>query len=198
MRLDLNINSNYIIVFIYFIGDIMYKNIKIFIVKSMLTIVITLVLLIMMKSSGEFKTQFYKNVYETNFSFTKINNLYNRYFGNVISLPKNPTEPVFNEKLIYSNKETYFDGVVLNVEKNYMIPIQESGLVVFIGEKENYGNVVIIQQVNGIDMWYGNVDQVDVKLYDYVEKGTLLGECNNKLYLLFKQNGEILDYEKYL
>ena len=164
----------------------------------MITLIITLIVLILMKSNSSFKSEFYKQVYDTNFSFTKVSNLYNKYFGNIIEMPTSPTKTVFNEKLTYTTKEPYNDGVSLTVDKNYLVPIQESGLVVFIGEKENYGNVVIIQQVDGIDMWYGNINHVDVNLYDYVEKGTLLGECSDKLYLLFKQNGQILNYEEHL
>lgn len=176
----------------------MYKNIRIFISKALIAIIITLIMLILMKSNENFKSNFYKYVYDTNFSFTKITNLYNKYFDNIISLPKDKSKLVFNEKLTYEEKNKYYDGVKLTVSENYMVPIQESGLVVYIGKKENYGNVVIIQQINGIDMWYGNISHVDIKLYDYVEKGTLLGECEKNLYILYKQNGEILDYEKYL
>ena len=99
---------------------------------------------------------------------------------------------------VIENFKNEYNIVSLSVGKNYLVPIQESGLVVFIGEKEHYGNVVIIQQINGIDMWYGNINHTDVNLYDYVSKGTPLGECDDQLYLLFKQNGEVLNYEKYL
>ena len=53
-------------------------------------------------------------------------------------------EPVFNEQLTYNNKESYLDGVKLKLENN-LVPINESGIVVFIGEKEGYGNTIIIQ-----------------------------------------------------
>ena len=176
----------------------MYKKIRIYIAKTLITVIITLIVLILIKSSSSFKNNFYKQVYDTNFSFTKISNLYNKYFGKIVEIPKDPSEPVFNEKLSYNKQKAYYDGVSLSVGKNYLVPIQESGLVVFIGEKEHYGNVVIIQQINGIDMWYGNINHTDVNLYDYVSKGTPLGECDDQLYLLFKQNGEVLNYEKYL
>ena len=65
----------------------------------------------------------------------------------------------------------------------------------YIGEKEEYGNTVIIQQIDGIDVWYGNISNTSIKLYDYVEKGNLLGECSNELYLVFKKDGNRLDYE---
>lgn len=74
-----------------------------------------------------------------------------------------------------------------------------SGLVVFIGEKEGYGNTVIIQQANGIDLWYGNIESVNVKLYDYVETGVLIGTTlNDNLYLVYKKDGEVLDYQNYI
>ena len=37
------------------------------------------------------------------------------------------------------------------------------------------GNTVIIQGVDGVDIWYGNLTNVSVKLYDYVEKDKLIG-----------------------
>lgn len=80
-----------------------------------------------------------------------------------------------------------------------MIPSLESGIVVYIGEKENYKQVVIVQQMNGVDVWYGNIKQANVKLYDYVEKGSLIGQVDNKtLYLVFQKEGKFVDYQSYL
>ena len=79
-----------------------------------------------------------------------------------------------------------------------MVPSLESGIVVFVGEKEKYGNIVIIQSKDKVDYWYGNMDNLNIKLYDYVEKGNLLGVADNYLYLLFQKNGEYLDYKIFL
>jgi len=85
------------------------------------------------------------------------------------------------------------------VDTNYLVPVIESGLVVFIGEKENYGNVIIIQGMDGVDIWYGNMSTTSVKLYDYIESGDLLGETlTNNLYLVYSKDGNYLDYEEYL
>lgn len=176
----------------------MYKKLRLYLSKTLITVIITLIVLILMKASNNFKVTFYKYVYDTNFSFSTINNIYNKYFGALIKIPDKSIETVFNEKLTYTDKQPYQDGVKLSIDKNYMVPIQLSGIVVFIGEKEGYGNVVIIEQVNGVDMWYGNISTVNVKLYDYVEKGTLLGEASDNLYLVYKKNGNILDYDAYL
>lgn len=173
-----------------------------FIIKTLILIVLTLSVLIGLKSSLKFKTIFYENVYNTHFSFAKVNKLYQDMFGSPIpfkDLFKKDTMPVFNEKLSYKTASKYYDGVNLEVEDNLLVPILESGMVVFIGEKENYGNTVIIEQIDGIDIWYGNVTNVNIKLYDYVEKGNILGNAEGKnLYLVYKKDGKTLDYSKYL
>lgn len=167
--------------------------------KLLISIVITLVILILIKSSSGFKNNFYKEVYNNNISFVKLKEVYNKYIGDFGIFDKVvKTETVFNEKLNYKKSEKYQDGVKLEVENNYLVPIEESGIVVFIGEKEGYGNTVIIQRIDGIDEWYGNISNVNVKLYDYVKKNTLLGEANNNLYLVYKKDGNVLNYEEYL
>ena len=165
-------------------GDTMKKNNigTIFFIKLLICIVITLIILILIKSSSNFKNAFYKQVFSNNISFTKLVK----------------EETVFNEKLTYESIEEYLDGVKLNIGSNYLVPINESGIVVFIGPKENYGNTVIIQRIDGIDEWYGNIENVNIKLYDYVSKGELLGEATNNLYLVYKKDGKVLNYEKYL
>ena len=171
--------------------------------KILITIVLTLITLISLKSNTKFKTFFYKNVYDTNFSFATVNKWYKDLFGSPIPfsdvIEKETTTPVFNESLEYSEKSKYKDGVKLTVTKNYLTPVLESGMVVFIGEKEGYGNTVIVQQVDGIDVWYSNLKTVSVKLYDYIEKGSLLGEVNDStLYIIYKKEGKVLNYEEYL
>ena len=61
-----------------------------------------------------------------------------------------------------------------------------------------YGNTVIVQSVDGADIWYGNITNVSVKLYDYVEKDKLIGEVNgDKLYLVIKKDNNFIKYEDY-
>ena len=156
------------------------------------------------KTSDKAKAVIKQNVYDKNFSFATINKLYTKYFGAALPFKdlkifKEEVKPTFNEKLAFQEANKYLDGVKLTVEENYLIPIQESGLVVFSGEKEGYGNIIIIQQVNGIDMWYGNVQNVNVNLYDYVEKGAFLGEAKGtEIYLVYQKDGKYLDYKEYI
>ena len=173
-----------------------------FINKTLICALIFISVLCIIKVYPETKEIIYKNVYQDNISFSKINSLYNKYFGSILpsdSFLVEPTVSVFNESLVYESKETYNEGVKLIVDNNYLMPVLESGIVVFIGNKDHYGQTIIIQQIDGIDLWYVNVNVDSVKLYDYVEKGSLLGESiNNEVYLYYQKNGEFLDYKEYL
>ena len=159
----------------------------------------------MIKIDNKNKVFIEENVYNKNISFAKINKLYESWFGKIYpieNIEKNTSvkiEPVFSEKLTYINKENYKEGVKLTVDNNYLVPILESGIVVYIGDKDNYGYTIIIQQVNGIDLWYVGLKKNDLKLYDYVEKGKLLGETeNNLLYLYYQKDGKFVSYKEYL
>lgn len=175
----------------------LFKNI---VLRVLITIIVTLILLIGFKMNNNFKKTFYHYVYEENFPFSVVKNFLQEKFGTSLTFDKIVTdEEVFNEKLSYKNKSLYHDGVKLTVSSEYMIPSLESGIVVYIGEKENYKQVVIVQQMNGVDVWYGNIKQANVKLYDYVEKGSLIGQVDNKtLYLVFQKEGKFVDYQSYL
>lgn len=177
------------------------KNIRGFINKILILIVLFLINLIAIKSNSTYRDFIYDKIYNNNFSFTKIKEFYNKYLGGVEALDGivNNTTPVFNETLAYTSSSVYHDGVKLEVSNSYLVPVIEEGLVVFIGEKENYGDVIIVQGIDGVDIWYGNMANTSVKLYDYVDKGTFLGEVKeNSLYLVYSKDNKILNYQEYL
>lgn len=180
---------------------VLKKSIKVFFSKLLLTIIVFLVGMILVKQDTKIKNLIIDIVYEKSIKFTKAKSLYQKYFGNILSIDKivKEEEPVFNEKLTYSKKNVYKDGVVLQVSKNYMVPVLESGIVIFMGEKDDYGSTVIVEQIDGVDVFYSNITAVDIKMYDYVEKGQLLGECkSDQLYLVFQKDGKYLDYKDYI
>lgn len=180
---------------------VLKKGIRSFINRLLIVTIIFLSCLILIKSNNSFKHILIKYVYEDSFKFTKLKAIYEKYFGKILSIDKvaPKEEAVFNEKLEYSKANVYNDGAVLTVSDNYMVPTLESGIVVFIGEKEGYGSTVIIEQVDGIDVWYSNIKANNIKMYDYIEKGSLIGEVKGKkLYMVFQKDGAFLDYKKYI
>lgn len=173
-----------------------------YVIKFLILVILTLVCLITLKLNKNFKDIFYKNVYDKSFSFASVNEFYQKIFGSPIpfkDLLDKKDDMVFSEKIKYSTVSKYYDGISLSVTKNLLVPTLEAGMVVFVGEKENYGNTIIIEGASGVDIWYGNLENINVKMYDYVEKGVALGNISSdKLYLVFKKDGENIDYEQYL
>ncbi len=173
------------------------KYLKNLITRSLLSIIVLLLGIIMLKSNKDFLVD---KVFTKNLEFAKISSFYDKYFGSLVpEIPiKTPTETVFKEELTYQSKDDYLNGVKLNVSDNYLIPVLKSGIIVFSGEKEGYENTIIVQGTDGTDIWYGNVSNSDYKLYDYVEEGALLGETNdNTLYIVLQKDGEFLKFDEY-
>lgn len=180
---------------------VLKKYIKLIITKVLLTIIIFLIGMIIIKQNPKNKVFIQKNIYEDSLKFTKARQLYKKYFGSIFSIDNLIYEelPVFNENITYNEKHAYKDGVALTVQSNYMVPALESGIVVYIGEKENYGKTIIIEQTNGIDVFYSNITTDSLKLYDYIEKGNYIGETlSDKLYLVFQKNGVVQNYKEYI
>ena len=168
--------------------------------KFLVCVVILLGILITLKASPSLRENLYKYVFQNHFSFAQVNNAYEKLFGS--SLPLTGTDKtalVSSTKIEYEDSKDYKDGVELKVSENYVIPVIKSGIVIFAGEKEGYGNTVIIQQGDGVEVWYANIREIKVSMYDYLKTRDILGEANgDKIYLVFTKEGKRLDYKKYI
>lgn len=178
------------------------KKVYIFLTKTLICIIIFLILAILSKQSNNYKKIIKYELYENQLSFSKLRNIYNHYLGGFIPLenitPKKD-KLVFNEKINYKSIASFHEGAILKVSNHYLVPTQESGVITYIGEKEKYGNVIIIDGQNEIETWYGNICNQSVKLYDYIEKGDYIGEtCDENLYIAYSKENKFLNYKDYL
>lgn len=169
-------------------------------IKFIICIILTLIMLIILKNNSELKSIFYKKVYQENMSFADINEFYKSKFGFQLPFLEyfDDTSLVFNETLVYTDSSIYKNGVNLTVAEEYLVPNLDDGIVVFIGEKEEYGKTIIIEQKDGISVWYSNLNEINLNMYDYVLKGELVGSVCDNLYLVFTKDGEFIDYKKYI
>lgn len=174
------------------------KYIRSLFTRVLLSIILFLISSIYINFSDKNLLTYKKYLYNQTFNFAFINNLYNKYLGNIVPF-KDKTETVMADELIIKEKHQYYNGVKLEVGENQTIKNKVSGIVVYLGEKENFGQTIIIQGSDGIDYWYGNLENINIKLYDYVEQNYVLG--NNKdtyYYMAFAKDGEYLNYEDYI
>lgn len=168
-------------------------------IKTIICCFLFLIYLICNKKIDKFEEIIYDNVYNSNFSFAQIDNWYEKHFGALFPIKHVNDIQVFNETITYNDKEKYYDGVLLKVNKNYIVPSISNGIVVFIGEKDKYGKTIIIQDEKGIDIWYSNISIGNINMYDYVSKGDYIGEViDDKLIMIFQKKGIVLDYNEYI
>ena len=175
--------------------------VKRFISKILISFILFILFMIFDKKISGFKNIFYENVYGDTFLFASFNSWYSENFGSIFPLTDffDSSKLVFDEELSYDSVNLFKDGVALSVSSNYLVPVLGNGIVIYLGEKKDYGNTMIIQQENGINVWYSNIDFSNVSMYDYVNKGDFLGEVkDNILYLVFEKDGVFLNYKEYI
>lgn len=167
--------------------------------KFLLSIIIILVSLIVTNFSESIRNTFKEKVLEENINFNKINKMYKKYIGNINNNDETIKVVSNYNDLNNVEKEKKEDGSYeIFVGKSYPVTFLESGIVVFIGDKNNYNDMVIVQGNDGVDIWYSQVVMNNYSLYDYVSKGEILGETNkDTLILNIVKDGKSLEYEKY-
>lgn len=176
------------------------KYLKGLISRTLIAIIFVLGSIIYTNMSSKNKELYKKQVLENSLSFTKINKLYQNLFGSVdiLKKPKEKTTSVFFNTLNYSNIENYKNGVKLTTGLGETINVITSGIIVYIGEKEELGNTIIIQGNDGVDIWYSNITDTNIAVYDYIEKGSILGTSNGEdIYLTISKDGKYISYEEY-
>lgn len=167
--------------------------------KLLITIILVIFGTLLINKSNNIKNIIYENIYNNYLNLAYIKKLYNNTIGDIIPFQNIIKEDiVFNEKSSYKEINKYNNGVSLKLNNNIVNSL-DSGIVIFIGNKDNFNKTVIIETSNGVEEWYGNLDSINVNLYDYVDKNTILGNTKNStLYLEFKKGDKYLDYKEFL
>ena len=165
--------------------------------KILLSIIFILISCIYIHLDKNNLANYQKFVFTDNLTFAKINDTYHKFFGSLFpSVVNNDESIVANNEVSLNEITEYQDGY--KIKSSSPISVLESGIIVYLDEKEGYGKTAIIQGINGYDIWYGNLTDESVKLYDYVEKGSILGNCLDGFYYnVFYKDGNKISYEEY-
>ena len=161
--------------------------IKKFINNLFSIIIFTMIIMIISNYSPKFRSFLIDDVLNKTMDFSKVNKLVNK-FTDVFKIEKTK-----NVVSIDNHKtEKYKDGIKYIIGENENVLVKDSGIVTYIGNKDGYNNTIIIQQSNGYYAWYGNIKE-SVKLYDYVESGSIIGTSSKEYYyVLLKDDKAIL------
>lgn len=161
--------------------------------------IISIILLIIISCLLKFNYAYdfiYKAVNDTKIDYYYINSKTKSLIGNILGKRE---KFVSSNKLIYKSAEKYENGFKLTTEPNYVINSIKSGLVIFIGNKDNLGPTVIIENSSGVCFWYSNIEYISVNLYDYVDESKIIGSTiDDHLILTISKDNEYLNYEEYI
>lgn len=182
------------------ISDNKIKYLKNLITRCLLSIILIISISIFIKINSDNALLVDEYVFKDSLKFTQINKWYQDNLGKILPTNKENTDLVFsNSDIKTSPYSDYLNGVKIELDKSSPVSLLTGGIVVFIGEQKGYGNTVIIQGNDGVDYWYGGITNVNINLYDYLEKNTLIGEANdNFIYIVLEKDNEYLKYEEYI
>jgi stage IV sporulation protein FA len=159
-----------------------------FLFRSLLSAIIVLVLAIILKSNSPIASHVRNgltDVYNSEFQFASIQKWYEDRFGSPIAflpqiIQKKGTEGNENYAVPASGKvlqsfKTDGQGILIQTELNQKVEAIKDGTVIFVGEKNQLGNTVIVQHADGSESWYGKLGSINVKYLERVDSKKVLG-----------------------
>lgn len=167
------------------------KSTKIFIKYFILLLFFIISIYLLKYNKLNYKYYLFDNSLDYSYFRSKINFIIGK-------ITNNKNEYVSSIKLEYKNVSKFNNSYKFETDSNYVLNNLYSGIVIFIGEKPELGNTIIVNGDNGVNYWYSNLNNINVSLYDYIDKNIILGSVDNYFYLTLIKNNEYLAYEKYI
>ena len=167
----------------------------------LLSFILILFCLILNKINPLFLTKIKDDLFNKSFNFVSVNKFSKKILGRDILYYQdvsNNLQEASLENVNFGSTHKYFNGEKYEVSRSLPIGSFQSGIVIFSGNKDHFNNTLIIQGVDGFNIWYGNLKNINVNLFDYVEKNSLIGEANgDEIYILIEKNNKYYTYEEY-
>lgn len=131
---------------------------------------------------------FVKTSMEKDFQFVTVANWYEKQFGKPLALlpfnDEKKSEKIKTEGTDYALPASAkilekFDvngqRMIIETSKGNAVGAMSEGLVSFAGKKDDFGKTVIIKHADNSESWYGNLEEINVNLMEYIETGTKIG-----------------------
>lgn len=187
-----------------------------FLFKLLASACLFLIIAIMFKnSSGTFEParNFVAKTMEKDFQFVAVANWYEDQFGKPLALF--PIKEESDGKKEFSPKTEYAlpasariledfqvngQRITIETSKDAAVVAMSEGLVKFAGKKDGFGKTVIISHADNSESWYGNLEEINVNLMEYIEVGTEVGKSTamedglkGSFYFAIKKGDDFID-----
>ncbi|WP_417899436.1 M23 family metallopeptidase [Bacillus haimaensis] len=163
-------------------------NKELFLFKILASAILVLVVGIMFQNQSaalEKPREFVTSTMKQSFQFTAFSSWYEEQFGKSLALLPLPqdTEKIQGSEdyvmpasgKVYESFETNGQGVMVETMAHSEVEAMDGGHVTFVGKKSDTGKTVIIQHEDETYTWYGQLGEVEVKLFDFVKTGQVIG-----------------------
>lgn len=149
---------------------------------------------------------------KTEFQFASISKWYEDKFGKPLALlpfkekAKDDSKTIVQKEYavpasgkILENFEKNGQGIMIETGKGTTVKAVKGGFVEFAGMMEGLGKTVIIQHSDKSKTYYGNLEKIDVELYEYIEKEKVVGTVSDsgngkgKYYFAIKKGDDFID-----
>jgi stage IV sporulation protein FA len=190
---------------------------EVFLFKILASACLVLIVAILFRSPSEkaetFQT-YVKHTMEQEFQFAAVSDWYQEQFGKPLALlPAKDTGEENKQEITEENEyalpasgrilEDFGDNgqrITIETGKGAGVEAMNEGLVHFVGMKDGFGKTVIVQHADKSETWYGNLDGIDVNLYEYISKGTKVGTAmdstdgtKGSFYFAIKKGDDFID-----
>ena len=166
--------------------------IKKFLNKLFTIIIFTMLVITISNYSPKFRNFIIDKVLNDTMDFSVVNNFINKFTS--VFKEKEEVQNV-SSNIDTKKHEKYLDGIKYIIGDNEEVLIKDSGIVTFIGNKDGYNNTIVVQQSNGYYAWYGNINE-SVKLYDYIEKGSVIGTSSQEYYYVLLKDDKPINIDE--
>ncbi len=197
-------------------GHPLFKK-EVFLFKVLASACLVLILAIIFRSpsdKAEMIQAYVKQTMDKEFQFAAVSDWYENQFGKpLVLLPKKNAEKENKQELSPGNQyalpasgkilEDFGDNgqrIMIETSKGAGVEAMDEGLVHFVGMKEGFGKTVIVQHADKSETWYGNLDAIEVNLYEYISKGTKVGTAldspdgmKGSFYFAIKKGDDFVD-----
>jgi stage IV sporulation protein FA len=191
-------------------------NKELFIFKLLASVCLVLIVGILFKNdhpSLQKARDVVHSTMETDFQFATVADWYETKFGKplallptmdknmdeneVVELPPYalPASGRIIEDFAHNGK-----GIMIETGRDASVVALHEGIVTFAGVKEGLGNVVVVQHSDKTETWYGQLTNIEVKLYDFITNGQKLGvattsddQTKASFYLAVKKDNDFID-----
>lgn len=190
---------------------------EVFLFKILASACLVLIVAILFRSPSEkaetFQT-YVKHTMEQEFQFAAVSDWYQEQFGKPLALlPAKDSGEEDKQEINEENEyalpasgrilEDFGDNgqrITIETGKGAGVEAMNEGLVHFVGMKDGFGKTVIVQHADKSETWYGNLDGIDVNLYEYISKGTKVGTAmdstdgtKGSFYFAIKKGDDFID-----